>query len=322
MASGGVKVKGFASSLFELVTVAPPARTRGTTRQQFFAVGITVWQYLKTRLPFLNNLSYIVGVLAIKLFPPVSTEATAGLPWGTGAIVIPAGSPSTRIYLAGRYEIKVVQKIQSLPLDVPGTVAVDVGAHVGYYTKLMADCVGSAGAVFAFEPNPISFEYLKRNTHRQHDAPLYLFPEAVGAETTRGFLDNIYTLEHGMIRSSGHTGSYSVPVTTLDNILWSSRPDSSPGRLGLIKVDTEGFEVNVIAGATGLFKKHPEVSLIIEHQELPENDSYRQLAYLLLSSGFSSYQILERGTWHDLADPFPFPTHRIVYNLYLPPRGS
>ena len=36
----------------------------------------------------------------------------------------------------------------------PGMVAIDVGANVGYFSMLMAERVGSAGRVQAFEPNP------------------------------------------------------------------------------------------------------------------------------------------------------------------------
>lgn len=36
----------------------------------------------------------------------------------------------------------------------PGMVAFDVGAHHGFYTLLMAQCVGSEGLVVAFEPSP------------------------------------------------------------------------------------------------------------------------------------------------------------------------
>jgi FkbM family methyltransferase len=40
---------------------------------------------------------------------------------------------------------------------------VDVGAHVGYFTLLLAKQVGPSGEVVAFEPNPNIFEILKEN---------------------------------------------------------------------------------------------------------------------------------------------------------------
>ncbi|MDX1408835.1 MAG: FkbM family methyltransferase, partial [Saprospiraceae bacterium] len=45
----------------------------------------------------------------------------------------------------------------------PGMCVLDVGAHVGYYTLLMARCVGSEGTVTAFEPAYSSYSFLARN---------------------------------------------------------------------------------------------------------------------------------------------------------------
>jgi len=43
-----------------------------------------------------------------------------------------------------------------------GQVVVDVGAHIGYYTVLLARMVGK-GRVFAFEPEPSNFSLLAKN---------------------------------------------------------------------------------------------------------------------------------------------------------------
>src|SRR5207244_3754027 len=44
-----------------------------------------------------------------------------------------------------------------------GSVVLDIGAHIGYYTLLMARLVGPQGRVFAFEPNPANYDLLRRN---------------------------------------------------------------------------------------------------------------------------------------------------------------
>jgi FkbM family methyltransferase len=45
----------------------------------------------------------------------------------------------------------------------PGDIAVDIGANLGYFTLLMADIVGPAGRVHAFEPNPSIAARLERS---------------------------------------------------------------------------------------------------------------------------------------------------------------
>lgn len=45
----------------------------------------------------------------------------------------------------------------------PGVTVVDAGAHIGYYTRLLAEMVGPSGRVLAFEPHPESVAVLRRN---------------------------------------------------------------------------------------------------------------------------------------------------------------
>ena len=44
-----------------------------------------------------------------------------------------------------------------------GDVVLDIGANIGYYTLILAKCVGKEGKVFAFEPEPNNFSLLKKN---------------------------------------------------------------------------------------------------------------------------------------------------------------
>jgi len=59
---------------------------------------------------------------------------------------------SAHLLLDGYWEIWVTRVMADLVK--PGMVCVDVGAHLGYYTLLMADLAGPGGRVHAFEPNP------------------------------------------------------------------------------------------------------------------------------------------------------------------------
>jgi FkbM family methyltransferase len=59
---------------------------------------------------------------------------------------------STHLLLDGFWEMWLTEALSAVLK--PGMVAVDIGANLGYYTLLMADLVGAAGRVHAFEPNP------------------------------------------------------------------------------------------------------------------------------------------------------------------------
>src|SRR5215831_4806609 len=75
---------------------------------------------------------------------------------------LPSEQPYNYRFLTGMYEpgtTKVVGRLLR-----PGMVVIDVGAHIGYYTKLFAKSVGKQGRVYAFEPNPETFAVLEYNT--------------------------------------------------------------------------------------------------------------------------------------------------------------
>ena len=137
-------------------------------------------------------------------------------------------------------------------------------------------------------------------------------PWAVGAEVGEGYLTDPELIEHGKLVDQG---KLKVSVVTLDYIMAHRTK-----KLGAIKIDTEGGEVAVLRGARKLLEEHPETSLFIEHQCLPENDAWEELSKLLSDYGFYCYEVLERGTQWTLGFPFPYPQERIVYNLYFPPR--
>lgn len=144
----------------------------------------------------------------------------------------------------------------------PGMTFVDVGANVGYYTLMASALVGDAGCVLAFEPSPYAFARLA---------------EAVG----RNGLSNVLPLQVGLDKSEGvrrlfmpdepgnHTPSMvergegrpvEVPVRRLDDCLAERRVE----RVDLLKLDVEGFEPNVVEGATAYVRAGRVGALLCE----------------------------------------------------------
>ena len=66
-----------------------------------------------------------------------------------------------------------------------GDVVIDVGAHVGYYTLLMAQLVGKNGKVYSFEPDPVNFELLKKSVEINGFENVILIQKAVSDTTEK-----------------------------------------------------------------------------------------------------------------------------------------
>lgn len=157
-----------------------------------------------------------------------------------------------------RHEVQEIKALtQGLMKD---DLAIDVGANKGGYLWSLSHAVPK-GRVFAFEPQPIFFSYLKRNCPRAfldnvHIEPFGLsdregvFSLAVpGSDPT----SPAASFEEAVKNREPHQ-SYEVQVTTLDNYF-----ADIAGHVGAIKIDVEGHELAVLKGGVKTILKNKPV---------------------------------------------------------------
>lgn len=143
-----------------------------------------------------------------------------------------------------------------------GDIVLDVGANFGIHTREFAKLVGPTGRVFAFEPTPAVFECLSFNT--QHLSNCSCVRKAVYSEdTTLEFGINKVSCLGNSLAPKSEDISKTIPVEAISLDSWSDRLLNTPPRL--IKVDVEGAETAVLAGATQLISRSPDAVLIIEY---------------------------------------------------------
>ena len=133
----------------------------------------------------------------------------------------------------------------------PGDTFIDVGAHVGYFTCLGAQAVGTTGLVLAFEPSPKAFTILKENVGTKLNT--ILFNIALGEEETDGTLweQTEGWGQNSLSEANVDRGKYEptpVLIQPLDYIMSMVQDWEDNGNL-ILKSDTQGNEVNVLKGA-------------------------------------------------------------------------
>lgn len=135
----------------------------------------------------------------------------------------------------------------------PGSIAIDCGANIGPHSIAMVARQPKVARVFAFEPHPEIFQALAANV--RDNPQINPFNSAVSNRTGTLLMRSIEGDTNPAGAIIAPTGDYCVKATTLDALRLRD--------VSLIKIDVEGFEMQVIEGAAGLIaSQHP--TLIVE----------------------------------------------------------
>jgi FkbM family methyltransferase len=138
-------------------------------------------------------------------------------------------------------------------------VCMDIGANVGLYTCLAANL---GKPVIAVEPLPRNLQLLRRNLAANGFTSVEVLPlglsNKVGTRRLFG-TGGCASFQRGWAGSSDKH-FHSVQVSTLDSIVMAL-PDRGPM---LIKMDVEGFELEVLSGAVKTLNMDPRPTWLIE----------------------------------------------------------
>ena len=179
----------------------------------------------------------------------------------------------------------------------PDDVVLDIGANIGFHTVTMARAA-HRGHLFAFEPVPEMAEQHSRNCAIGRLDNVTLCNFALGAEKaelemrvnvggeglqgTSTFIADNFNVDHNPDKYERRT----MTVRRLDDVVDSLR---IPGRIGFVKIDTEGFDTQVIEGGLETLREHRPVVIVEAHSNRLEQAGKSWRWYL---ETFADYHIL------------------------------
>ncbi len=157
---------------------------------------------------------------------------------------LPAAGGKVLRVLLGTYEEEQTRLFRAMVR--PGHTVLDVGAHVGYYTLLASELAGVTGQVVAFEPDPDNVRFLERHVRLNRCVNVTVERAAVAAS------DGEASFERGSGTGTGHLGAAGdLTVRTLALDAYVRRHGLRPD---VVKIDVEGAEAEVLAGAESMLR--------------------------------------------------------------------
>ncbi|HUF28288.1 MAG TPA: FkbM family methyltransferase [Gemmatimonadaceae bacterium] len=204
----------------------------------------------------------ITDLVTRRIPVPIMSGVNRSLLWNLAS----AGSG----HASGRRELTRMRVLDALIR--PGDTVWDLGAHQGFVTLLASRRVGPSGTVYAFEPAHENRAVLRRHVRWNRLVNVHVLPFALGS------FDGDATFGGGAT-SRMHAlgqGDETVAVRTVSSLVGSGLP--SPN---FVKIDVEGAEAEVLAGAMSVLRSDTRLMIAMH-----STTAYEACLALLRPAGF------------------------------------
>lgn len=215
----------------------------------------------------LKGASYLRKKLCSWLVPPPEGSIVCSTLFDVDIVVDSSDWIGRSIYYYGEYEAGTLSVLKDFLHT--GDVFLDVGAYVGFHACIATQFVGETGFVYAVEPNPEIYKILLTNIRINKLTRIFPLEIALGAEESEAIIydyDRANRAAASLIRPQGVSEELGkrVRVTAIDRLIENKQLRIPT----LIKIDVEGFELEVLKGAKTLLEDSQAPMLCVEYSNL------------------------------------------------------
>jgi len=200
---------------------------------------------------------------------------------------------SQALYLYGDRELQLKYILNN---EIkPGYRIIDLGANLGYYPLIEYSYLKGEGKIYALEPSPSNFRILEKNiNHNQANDLIETFPYAGGEKaSTEKFYLSTHSNVNTMIPLEYSTGKLSLGVSEdyiEVEVIELTSFIKKIGNIDLIRMDIEGYEVEVFRGLREAIESGLFSGQIVFECHSPKYDedkhSIREQLKMLFSNGY------------------------------------
>jgi len=173
-----------------------------------------------------------------------------------------------------------------------GDFVIDIGANIGDTTVPMALAAGKEGLTLGFDPNPFVYKILEANASLNKDKTnIVPVCSAISTEEEEFyFISSEASFANGGISPTrkSHHGKYicaeKVKGVNLLDYLQSHFQDQL-SRLSFIKIDTEGYDKEIIRSISDLIERHKPIIIAESFGKSPD-EAKKELFELISRHGY------------------------------------
>ena len=172
--------------------------------------------------------------------------------WARGGRIYLDLRESQAMFARALWSYEVPKSVALAAAVKPGAVVLDIGGNKGDFSLLAAKAAGDSGRVLCFEPEPENVGWIRRSVSKNGYRSIEVVPVALADEDGEATLHlSSFSGWHSLAAPSAtaSAGELTVPTRRLDGFLG----ERGIGAVDVVKIDVEGAEEQVLAGAGDVF---------------------------------------------------------------------
>lgn len=224
--------------------------------------------------------------------------------WVDGFIlrIYPGNEVFRSLFVRGIYDPNIVVVINSLLSK--GSVFIDVGANMGYFSLLASSVVGKFGHIIAIEPSSRDYARLVDNVKINNLTNIISTYHIAISDVSGSAKLAVACEERSALNTLGSEFSFkgvdkveteNVKVVSIDELV----SDINLTRVDVLKLDIEGSELKALQGARNVIEKfRPAIMLGVNVNSLKAcGTDHKEIQQILREIRYRAYKIVESPTF-------------------------
>ncbi|HEY4800770.1 MAG TPA: FkbM family methyltransferase [Bacteroidia bacterium] len=140
-----------------------------------------------------------------------------------------------------------------------GDVVLDIGANIGFYSKILSQLAGKTGKVYSFESDETNFNHFRRNLSGKEYTNVFPVKKAVADETKKItlYISDTINVDHRTYKHSDSSREMLIDGISIDDFV------GEKFKVDFIKMDIQGYETVAMRGMKKTLQ-NPAIKVVTE----------------------------------------------------------